>query len=275
MPIKRWNGATWTILYPDPSTTNVNNTLVQRGESGEIAAGQITGTSLTSSGTLTVNGTTFTMPTNNSDLILGSSATSGDRLRLHRSSTNTYIDFGSGNLFVRPNGSTNAIEIVQSNSVTRILKPSTEYVGSASANAAQSITSATWTQINLQVDDFDYADMHSTTTNTPRVLITVPGVYHFSGQVPFDANSSNSRAIRLAKYNTSAPTTLIEYRNAAIDAGDSATTQLSLSVSALILCAANDFIALEAWHDRGSALSVSNGFGLTARLSWNLVRATP
>lgn len=275
MPIKRWNGSDWTVLYHDPATTNTANTLVLRDGSGNFSAGTITASALTVSGTVTFNGTTFSIPTNNSDLVLGSSATSGDRLRLHRSGSATYIDFGTGNFFIRSNGTSNAIEIVQSNSVTRILKPSQDYVGSASANAAQTLTSATWTQINLQVDDFDYADMHSTTTNTPRVLITVPGVYKFTGQVPFDANSSNSRAIRLVRYNTSAPTTLIEYYQNGVDAGDSATSNVVLHISGLMLCAANDFVTLEAWHDRGSNLNVSNGFGLGARLTWQLVRATP
>lgn len=38
MPIKRWNGSSWTTLYYDPSTTDVANTLVLRDTNGLYTA---------------------------------------------------------------------------------------------------------------------------------------------------------------------------------------------------------------------------------------------
>ena len=325
------SGASLTSI-PNSATTatsaSTNNTIVLRDGSGNFSAGTITATlngsapagslsgstlasgvtasSLTSVGTLstltvsgnvTFDGTSIRFPTNLVDVTLGSNPTSGDRLRLHRSGSNSFVDF-SGALTFRSGGDSEDL-VVQSNGVTRIDRPSHTYAGTSTTTAAQTIPSATQRPIifDSSVQDFfsgsdPFANgmhAHAVTSTLPtgfgaygyvsdtfqwntRILIPLAGFWQFWATVPFAANSSGGRIMDIRHFNAGG--TLQTVWRTAADAGDS-TESTILSGTASFNCALYDYIQVTVEHNAGVNLNVLNGFGISARVGWTLLRATP
>ncbi len=65
------------------------------------------------------------------------------------------------------------------------------------ASAAQSIANGVWTGILLDTEDIDRDNIHSTVTNTSRVVPATPGYHFFSYTVNFVSNATNARGSRI------------------------------------------------------------------------------
>lgn len=69
----------------------------------------------------------------------------------------------------------------------------------AHQTTGQSIPNNTQTAVTLDTEDFDTDSMHSTSVNTSRITCVTDGLYEVSGQIPYTANATGTREIRLAK----------------------------------------------------------------------------
>ena len=114
-------------------------TTIGNGSSGTLNLGDGQVTKSSGAG-FSFNGDIF-LPTNSANLVLGASATSGDRLRLHRSSTNGYVDYGTGSLLFRAGGSTTALTLDASGN--------TLVGGTLSVSGQTAVTTNTSTQLSL------------------------------------------------------------------------------------------------------------------------------
>lgn len=116
---------------------------------------------------------------------------------------------------------------------------------------AQSISDNTWTPFTFNTEDVDSSGMHSTSSNTSRATAVYPGWYQFSGATSFEANSTGQRGARWAKNGTE------------LDGGEAlaiATSSFAPSIVARtkqIFLNVNDYVELQGYQNRGSALNSS------------------
>jgi hypothetical protein len=69
---------------------------------------------------------------------------------------------------------------------------------SAKANASQSITTSTWTKVQLPAEDFDTASAFDSTTNY-RFTPLVAGYYQINGEIRFNGTSISQLGIAIYK----------------------------------------------------------------------------
>ena len=123
-------------------------------------------------------------------------------------------------------------------------------------NAAQTLTTSTFTSVLLDTEEVDTDAIHSTVTNTSRFTIATAGRYRFIGQIDFASNASGYRIARLTKNGSG---TAIA-NNYAISVGAAA---MGVQVVDEILCAAGDYIELQGWQNSGGNLALVAGAGGT------------
>lgn len=68
---------------------------------------------------------------------------------------------------------------------------------SANRTSTQSLTNATATTIDLDLDVFDGAAMHSTVTNNSTIFVPRPGSYRIDAAVRFDENATGQRVLQI------------------------------------------------------------------------------
>lgn len=114
-----------------------------------------------------------------------------------------------------------------------------------------SCTNGAWTTLTFNTEDVDSAGMHSTSVNTSRATAVYPGWHQCSGATSFEADATGQRGARWAKNGT------------AIDAGEvliNTTGAFGPSVAARtkqIFLNVGDYVELQAYQNRGSALNTS------------------
>jgi hypothetical protein len=104
----------------------------------------------------------------------------------------------------------------------------------------------------------DRAGQHSTVTNPTRInLGTDPGTYFISASIAFQGNSTGIRNAGIYLNGASTPVTGLQ---AAIPA---AATTVTVTVTGLVIVAANDYVELEGLQNSGSSLTTvaSGGYG--------------
>jgi len=107
---------------------------------------------------------------------------------------------------------------------------------SAYQSAAQSLTTGTWTKINLQTKEFDTTSAFDNTTNM-RFQPTVSGYYQFSGNISFTGTSPSTTGASIYKNGSAFKQGTIIYTS-----GPSAN---QIGVSALIyLNGSSDYVEL-------------------------------
>jgi len=253
--------------------------------------GSVTGVgtlaSLTVGGTSTFNGTTLSIPTDGSNLVLGANATSGDRLRLHRSGANSYVDF-SGNLHFRSEGDSEDV-VVQNNGVTRIARPSHTYCGNVEQSVAQAMPDITWRPIIWNEAGVDYAAMHDHTATgaggdgwqlNTRIVIPIAGFWKFWAQAAVADSINGRRYVQIRRYDSAG--TLQQRWASVADAGDTG-ADLSVQCVASFECAANDYIQVWYYHNSGASrntivaadTSTPETGAIRPKVGWMLIRATP
>lgn len=120
-----------------------------------------------------------------------------------------------------------------------------------------SLTSATWTIITFNTEDWDTDTLHSTSTNTGRMTATTAGVYHFQGAIRFGANATGSRGAALRKNGTGSG--LPTDSNPLIQAA--ATGPTIVPVTNDIRLSVGDWVELIGYQSSGGALSTENSEG--------------
>lgn len=122
--------------------------------------------------------------------------------------------------------------------------------------AAQSIADSTWTAVQLTSELYDYTACHNNVTNNSR--LTVPaggdGTYAAFGQVAFAAAATGIRGGRISGNGS-----FVVGRSAielAPTAGDVLYLPVFMAPRALV---ATDYLELEAFQSRGSALNTNAG----------------
>lgn len=94
-------------------------------------------------------------------------------------------------------------EVMTAANMNLYLRDNTELMGASRpmarvyASTAQTLTTATQTNVLFDTETFDVGNMHSTTVNSERLTITTPGLYLFQASVSFAANATGYRRITL------------------------------------------------------------------------------
>lgn len=123
--------------------------------------------------------------------------------------------------------------------------------------AAQSLTSSSATGINLDTEDIDTDNGHSTVTNTSRYVGQTPGYYLLIGTVDFAVNASGARQsyIRLNGTGT-------EAGFADNPGGSSAASDTALPTSAILfLNGTTDYAEIVGFQSSGGALNTGTPHG--------------
>src|SRR5688500_16432952 len=107
-------------------------------------------------------------------------------------------------------------------------------------NAAQAITTATWTSLALNSERFDQAGnaaatMHDLVTNNSRLTCKYAGVYWIHGEAVFEANATGVQ--RTSRIFMNATTVIADGNHGILHATEGGRTQ----VNALYALAVNDY----------------------------------
>ncbi len=124
----------------------------------------------------------------------------------------------------------------------------TQARSSAYRSSTQSISNASWVALSFDSNAYDYGPVHSTTSNATRFTAPATGEYHLVGQVTFAADTTGQRGIRIIKNGTvAAAYTLVDAT------GGGHYTYLNASAS--VEMTAGDYVEVQVYQNRGSALS--------------------
>ncbi|MFI1535585.1 C1q-like domain-containing protein [Streptomyces anandii] len=126
--------------------------------------------------------------------------------------------------------------------------------------SAQSTPNNTATPINLDSEQFDTYNGHSTSSNTSRYVAQVAGYYFVYGSVTWQTNASGIRVCQLAKNGT------------AVTGAYTATTTTSFNATANTACIvqlnANDYVEVWGNQNSGGALSTQTGATCSSMSCW-------
>ena len=128
-------------------------------------------------------------------------------------------------------------------------------------STAQTLTTGTWTAINLQSEVFDNVQsgdspMHDNVTNNTRITIRTTGIYEVTGQVQFVVNST---AYRMARIVQNGSTILTENHQGAVP-----TVSTSVGITAQWCpLTAGDYIELFGYQASGGNLDTLAGRSVT------------
>lgn len=119
-------------------------------------------------------------------------------------------------------------------------------------SATQSLTSATYTALNLDSEDFDVGNMHDPVTNNTRFTIPVGGggVYQIVGRTSWAPGAGNLRLLAIYKNGAEINDTTV------VPIGGGIQTQQLVTTFAPLL--AGDVLELYGYQDSGGALNAGS-----------------
>lgn len=122
----------------------------------------------------------------------------------------------------------------------------------------QSITTATFTALTFDTEDFDIWDLHESVTHPTRLTIpaTLPGIWIVRATVTFAANATGMRAIEIRENGSQ-----VISGPSACFALASGTTAIGVVTS--FTFSAGDYVEALAYQDSGGALNATFGSALT------------
>ena len=127
----------------------------------------------------------------------------------------------------------------------------------------QSIANNTITSLLFDTELADTDSMHSTVSNTSRIVAKTPGLYAMFASVQFDGNTSGVRTVSIV-LNGSDATTLVTQ-----DAENLGTNAIKLSCSTIYQLDVDDYVEVRVRQDSGGALDCETGVGLpNFRVAW-------
>lgn len=119
--------------------------------------------------------------------------------------------------------------------------------------APQTISHATWTGIQFDVEDEDVYGLHDATNNT---RLTIPsglaGVWQLSGHVIFDTSSAGVRFVEIYLNNTNAIARTALPPSPGYDTAPIVPRTVRLAVG--------DYVDLRVYHENGSSLDIPAGY---------------
>lgn len=118
---------------------------------------------------------------------------------------------------------------------------------------AQSLTTGTNTSINMDTEDIDSANGHSTTTNTSRYTAQKTGLYFVVGQVSYVFNATGARGAQFYVNGVAVPATRVLF-GCATGAGSPPS---GASTSRIMTLTAGDYVETLGWQNSGGALNTS------------------
>ncbi|MDX3126019.1 hypothetical protein [Streptomyces scabiei] len=119
------------------------------------------------------------------------------------------------------------------------------------AQTAQSIPDGAWTALTLDTEAYDSDGGHSTSTNTSRYTVQVPGVYLITGAAAFAGNATGNRAVRMAVNGIGVIGSFVKTLAA------TATHSSAVATVAQVVCVAGDYIEVFGYQNSGGALMTS------------------
>lgn len=122
--------------------------------------------------------------------------------------------------------------------------------GSAQSLADSSDVALTW-----DVEDADVYAMHSTSSNTDRIVAVVPGLYMVTAGCIFAANATGYRELRIYKTLSGGGTTQLRAERVI---NNGATDETRVSTSVLVELAVGDYLQAIARQTSGGALNTAN-----------------
>lgn len=123
-------------------------------------------------------------------------------------------------------------------------------------SAGQSIVTGTDVAMTWDAESFDSASMHSTVTNTSRLIAPVAGVYVVWANYSFTDINAGKRLIVRLLVNGATYIARKEHFNPSASASYATDT-----IDAVWKFAANDYVEVILNHDNGSTMSTSRGSG--------------
>ena len=124
----------------------------------------------------------------------------------------------------------------------------------AYCNSNQSISSGTWTKIQLNAEDFDTLSEFDSTTNY-RFTASTAGYYVVNGNVGFLAAVAD-KVIYVGIRKNNSEEAIVSYQA-------SCTNTIYGNVSAIIYLAVNDYLDLWVYHEFGSNYNVNGNRAVT------------
>jgi hypothetical protein len=123
--------------------------------------------------------------------------------------------------------------------------------------ATQTLTSATWTAINLQSESLDTANAHSTVSNTSRFTPGISGTYRFEGVVAFAGSAAGTRHAEIRLNGGTVDGWAPEYIENNFGGG-----VVTVACRAIFpLNGTTDFAELFGWQDSGAGLATARVSG--------------
>lgn len=118
----------------------------------------------------------------------------------------------------------------------------------------QAITTATWTPVTWDSEDYDSDAMHNTSTNTDRVLMNLAGRYRISAAISFESNATGLRGARLVKSDGSTDVVLAEEFRAATNGDD--TSFVLTATYEMDEADVGDWVRLDVYQSSGADLDL-------------------
>lgn len=133
------------------------------------------------------------------------------------------------------------------------------------ASGAQSIGTASFTALTFDTEEFDTDAMHSTSSNTSRLVCKTAGIYLLSGSVSWASSASGTRRGARWWLNGSSSNT-----QAMVVSGSAGTGLPTVHApTVMVPLAVNDYVELAAYQDTGGSLSTIAGIaGCFAQALW-------
>lgn len=175
-------------------------------------------------------------------------AAAGDLITASGDDTPVILPKGSAGQLLRVNAAGTALEWFS--------PPYCELTRSSGAGA-QSIPDSTLTDLLFDQENEDASGMHNG-TNTDRITVVEPGVYHIEGGAAFPSNATGERVLQITKNGT-----IVRYKSLP-GAGVSVA---GLDISTDVRCVATDIIRLRVYQTSGGALNVNRTADYTPYLS--------
>lgn len=123
-------------------------------------------------------------------------------------------------------------------------------------NVAANLTTGTYTLLSFDSEVYDTDTMHSTVTNTSRIVANTAGLYWVEVGIGVAANATNDRFIQIRKNaagNQASGTLIKEFRTATTANAFSDARSLDVQM------AAGDYLEAWAWQGSGGTLALQLG----------------
>lgn len=116
---------------------------------------------------------------------------------------------------------------------------------------AQSVANNTWVSVTLDSEEYDSDNGHSTTTNSSRYVVQVPGTYLIIGSIGLVSNATGNRGCRITVSGTAV------YGSFVKTATPDSTGSAGLITAASHVCGVGDYIEIQVHQNSGAALNTN------------------